>query len=285
MDKHFRVRLPNSRAVARPMLRHIGGVKSPDKPMIMKTFSTTRQYPEVLMAVAAALAVAVALPVIVVLAFLARMVLLLILVVALLIVAALSLFSPRFRNWIRSLPEDEVTYRGLKLLKDVELAPVHTWIRRDAESVLVGTDDLAPTLLGPVASIELPRIGERFRRGEPFVRLRRGARVIALRAPLSGTVLERNDSLFERPELVNEEPFRGAWLVRLSNDAPREERVWLRHGGRAGAWFKGEVDRVIACLNGQVKPTANPAADQLYRYIDELQWGKLNDAFFAGQAA
>lgn len=255
----------------------------------MKTVSFLSTSSNILIAMGILLATLLLVPVLVVFALLARFLLVPLLVAALVTGIVLSLASRRFRAWFQSVTEREVSYRGLRLATDVDVAPGHTWVRGENASMLVGTDDLAPTLLGPAASIELPQAGQRFRAGEPFVRLRRGSRTVVLRAPVSGTVTSRNLALYQQPELVNEDPFGAGWLVRLSKESRGERPSWLYHGASAGLHFRSEVDRLIRTLRRGYKPAPTNGngkllGAQVYRDIDEVTWFELSEDFFAGHA-
>lgn len=256
----------------------------------MKALSIRGSSSRVLVAPGIILAVLLAAPALVVLALLARFALVPVLVIAVVTGVVLHLTSRRFRAWFQCVTENEISYRGLRLATDVEVAPVHTWVRGEGDSMLVGTDDLAPTVLGPVATVELPQAGQRFRAGEPLVRLRRGSRTVVLRAPLGGTVMSRNLTLYQRPELVNEDPFGAGWLVRLSKERREEVAGWLCHGARAGLCFRSEVDRLVTALRRRHQPVPGPAngsplSSQAYRDIDEFTWRELSEGFFAGQTA
>lgn len=230
-----------------------------------------------------------ALPVLAVILFFARFVVLGAAIAALATGLVLCLCSARFRDWVLNLDAKQVCYKGLRLATDVAVAPVHSWVRGERDAVVVGSDDIAPTVLGPVSTVELPELGRWVRRGEPMVHLRRGARSVALRAPVSGVVVSRNEALHWRPELVNDEPYTDGWLVRLRSDRARDEQSWLRDRGKARGWFRAEVDRLVGVLAAP-SGLAHAVADggqlvgQLHNQIDDETWRKLSGVFFDGRS-
>ncbi|MBK8974872.1 MAG: glycine cleavage system protein H [Planctomycetes bacterium] len=229
--------------------------------------------------------VCIALPALAALVFFARFVVLAVAVPAIFAGLLLSMFSPRFRTWLVSGEPAELCYKGLRLASDVAVAAGHAWARPNRDEVVVGTDDLAPTVLGPVSSVELPEVGRWFQRGEPIARLRRGSRMVVLRAPVSGVVVSRNDALHWRPQLVNDVPYADGWLVRLRSEVSRAERAFLRHGRRARDWFCTEVDRLVGLL-GSGHAMSHAVADggalvgHLHDQIDEPTWQQLCSDLF-----
>jgi glycine cleavage system H protein len=219
-------------------------------------------------------------------AFVARFAVLIVAVAALAVGLVLYATNPRCREWFALFGASEVQYKGLRLATDVAVAPTHAWARRDRDGFVVGSDDLAPCVLGPIAAVELPAIGRWFRRGEPFAQLRRANRSITLRAPVSGTVTTRNETLLLQPALVNDEPYADGWMVRMRSDAVQNERGFLQHGRRARAWFREETDRLIGTLlargeHAAVLGDGGELVGQLHQHIDDDAWRRVNEAIFA----
>lgn len=95
----------------------------------------------------------------------------------------------------------------------------HEWLRRDGDSpdeVTVGITEFAQEQLGDVVYLELPPDGTALTAGEPFGEIESAKTVAELFAPISGTLLESNGELVDRPELVNESPYDEGWIVRVS---------------------------------------------------------------------
>lgn len=236
------------------------------------------------------LVLAVLLPVLATVAFVGRFLLLGVALALLATGAVAWAVSPRCRAWLADLGAPEITYKGMRLATDVAVAPTHAWARADRDAVVVGSDDLAPTVLGPLSVVELPEVGRWYRRGEPLAHLRRGNRSVALRAPVSGTVIGRNDALHWHPELLNDEPYGDGWLARMRSDRRSPERAELQHGRRARGWFRAEVDRLVATLMQQdheaaVLADGGELIEQIHRHIDEPSWQRLSRNFFDGSQA
>ncbi|MHB8902305.1 MAG: glycine cleavage system protein H [Thermoguttaceae bacterium] len=201
--------------------------------------------------------------------------------------AIASAFDPRFRAWFEKVGEPEVRYNGLRLATDIDLYPGHSWARILPGGVAVGADDLVQLALGPVDAVELPAVGSRVRQGEPLFSLRHGNRRVALRAPVSGTVVDRNDSLLNSPRAVNEQPFTGGWAVRLRPEHIGDDRQQLLQGSRAKGWFRHEIDRLLATVlskDGAVAslPDGGELMPDLHEQIDDRTWKSLTETMFAG---
>jgi len=94
----------------------------------------------------------------------------------------------------------------------------HEWTEQRDGTVRVGISDFAQDELGDIVFVELPSEGESFERGGSFGVVESIKAVSDLYAPVSGTVVDTNEALREQPELINDEPFDGGWLVEFDPD-------------------------------------------------------------------
>lgn len=93
----------------------------------------------------------------------------------------------------------------------------HEWY--DPATGRVGITDYAQDELGDVVFVELPDVGEDVAAGEQFGVVESIKAVSDLYAPVSGTVAAVNEDVEGTPELVNDEPFDGGWLLELEGVA------------------------------------------------------------------
>ena len=107
---------------------------------------------------------------------------------------------------------------ALKYTKD------HEWMAIDDGVGRVGITDFAQKQLGDVVYVELPDVGTVVTQGQPFGTIESVKAVSELFAPVSGEVVGVNESLRDKPELVNTDPH-GAWMVaiRLASPAQADE--------------------------------------------------------------
>jgi glycine cleavage system H protein len=88
--------------------------------------------------------------------------------------------------------------------------------------VRVGITDFAQDELGDVVFVELPDPGTEYDAEEAFGVVESIKAVSDLYVPVSGTVSAVNEALFDRPELVNEDPFGEGWMLELDVNASAE---------------------------------------------------------------
>lgn len=98
---------------------------------------------------------------------------------------------------------------------DLKYTTDHEWTRIDGDTVTVGITAFAQDQLGDVVYVDLPATGAEVERGQPFGEVESTKSVSDLYAPVTGTIVERNDQLEERPELVNQEPYGSGWMLRI----------------------------------------------------------------------
>jgi glycine cleavage system H protein len=96
----------------------------------------------------------------------------------------------------------------------------HEWARADGARVTVGITQYAQDALGDVVYVDLPATGTRVESGQPFGEVESTKSVSDLYAPMSGTIVERNESLESQPELVNSDPYGEGWMVVIEADDP-----------------------------------------------------------------
>ena len=94
----------------------------------------------------------------------------------------------------------------------------HEWARADGARVTVGITAYAQDALGDVVYVDLPATGTRVEQGQPFGEVESTKSVSDLYATMSGTIVERNESLESQPELVNSDPYGEGWMVIIEAD-------------------------------------------------------------------
>ncbi|RKO67654.1 glycine cleavage system protein GcvH [Desulfofundulus salinus] len=101
----------------------------------------------------------------------------------------------------------------------------HAWVRVEGEKARIGVTHYAQEQLGDILFADLPQKGGEIVAGEPFGRLESVKSVSDVIAPVSGTVLEVNERVVDRPDLVNQDPYGEGWLilVQMSSSAEIEQ--------------------------------------------------------------
>lgn len=102
-------------------------------------------------------------------------------------------------------------------LSTYRFTSTHEWVRVDDGNATIGISDHAQSQLGDVIFVELPAVGTALTAGGKFGAIESVKAASDLYAPVGGTVVEVNTALEDQPELVNNDPYGGGWMLRLEN--------------------------------------------------------------------
>lgn len=121
----------------------------------------------------------------------------------------------------------------------------HMWAQYDSPSgnITVGIDTLGLTSLGDLAYVTLKNIGANVQRGESMGTLEAAKMTGDLIAPISGTIVARNDATVSNPGLVNQSPYVDGWMVVIKPNDWDNESAQLISGDGLPAWVEAEVKR------------------------------------------
>ena len=97
----------------------------------------------------------------------------------------------------------------LKYTKD------HEWVRIDGEVATIGITDFAQSELGDIVYVDIDTIGDTIDREQVFGTVEAVKTVSDLFMPVSGEILELNESLEKQPESVNKDPYGEGWMVKI----------------------------------------------------------------------
>ena len=98
---------------------------------------------------------------------------------------------------------------GLKYSKE------HEWVLVEGTSATIGITEFAQEELGDIVFVELPEVGEKIVKDDPFGAVESVKAVSDIYAPVSGEVMETNEILPDNPETINDDPYGDGWMVRV----------------------------------------------------------------------
>ncbi len=104
----------------------------------------------------------------------------------------------------------------LILPDDVKFTDEHEWARVEGDHVRVGISDYAQDQLGDVVFVELPEVGNSFKKGDEFGTVESVKTVSEIYMPVSGEVIAINEELADHPEYVNTEPYGKGWMIEVN---------------------------------------------------------------------
>ena len=106
---------------------------------------------------------------------------------------------------------------------DLKYTKEHEWVKLEADNIAVmGVTDYAQKELGDIVFIELPEIGQEVEQAKEMSTIESVKAASDLFSPLSGKILEVNNALEEKPELVNKDPYGEGWIVKIEIKDPQE---------------------------------------------------------------
>lgn len=94
----------------------------------------------------------------------------------------------------------------------------HEWISLDGDIATIGITEFAQSELGDIVFCDIDAVGKSFAAGEVFGSVEAVKTVSDLFLPINGTITEMNANLEKNPELVNNEPYTGGWMIKMKVD-------------------------------------------------------------------
>jgi len=109
---------------------------------------------------------------------------------------------------------------NLKYTKD------HEWIKIEGDTATIGITDFAQSELGDIVYVEVETVDETLDIEEIFGTVEAVKTVSDLFLPLSGEIIEFNESLEDEPEMVNSDPYGEGWMIKMKfSDASQVENL------------------------------------------------------------
>jgi glycine cleavage system H protein len=161
--------------------------------------------------------------------------------------------------------------------------PGHSWAKPAAAGrTLVGLDDFAQRLVGPIAGIVLPAPGTALRAGAPAWAVTVDGKTVEMLSPVSGTVVAVNESIADHPDLANEDPYGRGWLLSVDVPRARASLKALVTGTRAHKWMQQVAEDLSAALTPELGHLCQDGGIPVHgfaRGIDEDHWDAVARKF------
>lgn len=106
--------------------------------------------------------------------------------------------------------------------ENLKYSKEHEWIRIDGDVAFIGITDFAQGELGDIVFVEIDTVGETIEQDKVFGTIEAVKTVSDLFMPVTGEILEFNESLGDAAETVNSDPYGQGWLVKVKVTNPSE---------------------------------------------------------------
>jgi glycine cleavage system H protein len=110
---------------------------------------------------------------------------------------------------------------------DLKYHPEHDWARIDGDVAIFGITWYAQDSLGEIVFFDPPTVGALTSKDESYAEVESVKAVSDVIAPLSGEIIEVNETLGDTPEKVNEDPYGDGWMVKVRLSDPSEANELL----------------------------------------------------------
>lgn len=111
--------------------------------------------------------------------------------------------------------------------EDLRYTKEHEWVRVEGDVGTIGITDHAQKELGDIVYVDFPKVGAHIEQGKSLGSVESVKAVSDIYSPVSGEVIEVNESLARAPEKLNQDPHGAAWLVKIRMSAPDEAKMLL----------------------------------------------------------
>lgn len=110
----------------------------------------------------------------------------------------------------------------MKIPAELKYTQDHEWVRVEGDVAIIGITDFAQGELGDVVFVEIETEGEHLGKGDTFGTVEAVKTVSDLFMPVGGEVIEVNPALADEPELVNKDPYKTGWMIKVNMADPTE---------------------------------------------------------------
>lgn len=110
----------------------------------------------------------------------------------------------------------------MKIPANLKYTADHEWVKIEGDTATVGVTDFAQGELGDIVYVEVETLGDTLQMGDEFGTVEAVKTVSELFLPLSGEIIEFNDSLESEPEKVNTDPYGTGWMIKIKISNPDE---------------------------------------------------------------
>ena len=110
----------------------------------------------------------------------------------------------------------------MNIPSDLKYTKEHEWLKIEDNIAYVGITDFAQGELGDIVFVELPNMDDEFTQNDIFGTIEAVKTLADLYIPISGKIIAINDKLENEPELINTDPYKEGWIVKVEISNPSD---------------------------------------------------------------
>ena len=114
-------------------------------------------------------------------------------------------------------------------LKDFLFTKEHEWIKKEDDVASIGITEYAQKELGDIVYVDLPSVGDTITKGDACSNIESVKAVSDIYAPITGEIIEINETLEDKPELLNQDPYVEGWIFKVRIDDSDELEELMNH--------------------------------------------------------
>jgi glycine cleavage system H protein len=107
-------------------------------------------------------------------------------------------------------------------VSELKFTKEHEWVEIKDGLAITGISDFAQEQLDDIVSIELPKAGSVFRQGQTIAIVDSVKASSDIYAPISGEIMEVNEELIQKPEMINQSPYDLGWIAKIKPSSMEE---------------------------------------------------------------
>ncbi len=180
-------------------------------------------------------------------------------------------------------PVEYFRLKGFRIPQGYYFYPSHTWVKvEENNSVKIGIDDFALSVLGPLDKIQPPLMGKEIRQGREDILIYREKQKACVLSPVSGIVISMNSKLMEEGSHGIEDPYTDGWLMTVHCPELRQEIKNLMLNMETKAFMDNEINKlyeIIEQVSGPLAVDGGILAPDLCKNLPGLDWKKLANLF------
>lgn len=133
--------------------------------------------------------------------------------------------------------------QGYNMPDDLYYEENHYWVRVEGDHLVMGMDDFAQQLAGEIVFVQLPFEGKKLKKGKKFARVESGKWLGKILAPVSGELVESNEELESRTELINQDCYGTGWMYKIRPSDMAEINDLIYGPEAVEKWMLADIEK------------------------------------------